>query len=336
MVFDDCVGGVVVRIVLRSRFVGFLVRGSAMARSVTGVVAAASVAVLAAGVLTPVGAQAVAGAELSVPVVSADSTPQVRGDIAAGVPVSQVKVLRNGKKITAKIRWNQGLINGKGNSDRFNVRLVVFPTGDGAPIVLTNWSKTTTPPPVQKIRIKLSKNKAKKLRAADDAVLTVSQQHGKTKSKRFNRAYVTVTKLTATNGRALSARSLATDTRAGRDCMTRLIRPGANLAGCDLAAASLRDGVISRANLTGADLSAGLLSGSVVKKTKLAGSDLSGVDASGLTGTPASLPAGWSLVNVSGGRVSLLSSYTCTVNPDKTVICYVVRDAADDHVHGPR
>jgi len=272
-----------------------------MARSVTGVVAAASVAVLAAGVLTPVGAQAVAGAELSVPVVSADSTPQVRGDIAAGVPVSQVKVLRNGKKITAKIRWNQGLINRKGNSDRFNVRLVVFPTGDGAPIVLKDRSKTKTPPPVQKIRIKLSKNKAKKLRAADDAVLTVSQQHGKTKSKRFNRAYVTVTHLSAKNGRALrsgnNTRSVGVSTRAGRDCMARLIRPGANLAGCELEAASLRDCVISRANLTNVDLRAAMLRGCVVKKTKLAGSDLTGIQASGLIGTPASLPAGWSLVN---------------------------------------
>jgi hypothetical protein len=223
-----------------------------------------------------------------------------RGDIVGrirGVPVRKVTVSKSGRLVTAKVFWNQGLIKRKGNRDRFNVRVVAFPAGDGAPIMLTNRSKTTTPPPVQKIRIKLSKNKAKKLRAASDAVLTVSQQHGKTKSKRFNRAYVTVTKLTATNGRALSARSLATDTRAGRDCMARLIRPGANLAGCDLAAASLRDGVISRANLTGADLSAGLLSGSVVEKTKLAGANLSGVDASGLSGTPASLPAGWTLVN---------------------------------------
>jgi len=107
-----------------------------------------------------------------------------RGDIVGrirGVPVRKVTVSKRGKLVTADVTWNQGLIKRKGNRDRFNVRVVVFPTGGGAPIVLTNRSKTKTPPRVQKIRIKLSKNKAKKLRAADDAVLTVSQQHGKTR-----------------------------------------------------------------------------------------------------------------------------------------------------------
>ena len=166
--------------------------------------------------------------------------------------------------------------------------------------MLKNRSKTKTPPRVQQIRINLGKKKAKKLRAAGDAVLTVSQQQGKKKSKRFNRAYVTVTHLTAKNGRSLSARttrSAVATTRSGRDCMARQIRPGANLAGCDLAAAALPDCVISRTNLTNVDLRAAVLRGCVVKKTKLAGADLTGIQASGLLGTPASLPAGWTLVN---------------------------------------
>ena len=70
---------------------------------------------------------------------------------------------------------------------------------------------------------------------------------------------------------------------------------GAGLAGMDLTGADLGGTV-----LTGADLSGTVLTGAELLGTVLTGADLTGVRSGGVTGTPASLPSGWSLA---GGYV---------------------------------
>jgi len=252
--------------------------------SVTGLVATASVIALAGGVLVPTSAQAAGVADLAGPKVSADSSPRVRGDIrgpARGVRVSKARVSKAGTLLTAQVGWNRGLIAAQGRADRFSIRLVAFPARGGAPVVLANRSTSKTPRLVQKVRIVLSKKRAAVLKAADDAVLTVSQQHANPGAYRYARAYVTVTHLPTKKKRSAAAavresRS-ALRKRSGRDCRTRLIGHGAKLAGCDLSAASLRDCVLTRADLSRANLSAALLRGCAMGGAGMAGADLDGV-----------------------------------------------------------
>ena len=226
-----------------------------------------------------------------------------RGDIVyrRGVPVRDVSVSGNGAVVSATVFWNQQMIARKGNRDRFNVRLAAFGSAGAASlIVLKNRSTTKRPPAVQKITLKLSKAKAKQLRASSDVVLAVSQQYGRagTHRNKYFRQYVTVKKLNARSTARSSARSPAAPTaRAGRDCSTIEIKPGADLSNCDLSRANLSVCDLSGVNLSGAILSGAVLTACNLNNAELAGADLSGVVSGGITGTPASLPDGWALVN---------------------------------------
>ena len=81
---------------------------------------------------------------------------------------------------------------------------------------------------------------------------------------------------------------------------------GANLAGAHVIGASLDGATLTGATLSGADLTGTTLVGAALANAKLysavlAGADLSGatltgVLSNGITGTPAALPAGWSIV----------------------------------------
>lgn len=234
----------------------------------------------------------------------APASADLRGAIVSrrGVPVRNVTVSSNGAAVTATVYWNQQMIARKGNRDRFNVRLAAFGAGGaGNPIVLKNRSKKKRPPAVQKINIKLNKKQAKKLRASGDVVLAVSQQYGLkgTHHNRYFRQYVTVTKIKAGSKTRVSAGrgAVAASTRAGRDCSTIEIKPGANLSGCDLSRANISICDLADVNLSGANLSGAILNKCNLSGAQLAGADLAGVRATGITGTPASLPDGWALVN---------------------------------------
>jgi len=71
-----------------------------------------------------------------------------------------------------------------------------------------------------------------------------------------------------------------------------LIGPSANLEGANLSGLDL-----TGLDLTGVYLSRAILKGVNLTRTKLDGATISGVLSGGIIGTPASLPAGWSIVN---------------------------------------
>jgi uncharacterized protein YjbI with pentapeptide repeats len=81
-----------------------------------------------------------------------------------------------------------------------------------------------------------------------------------------------------------------------------LIGPGVDLAGVDLAGLNLSGAALvaganlSDANLTGVKLSDAAL-GANISGTELAGANLTDLDSQGVTGTPASLPAQWEVVD---------------------------------------
>ncbi|MEI8050728.1 MAG: pentapeptide repeat-containing protein, partial [Actinomycetes bacterium] len=72
---------------------------------------------------------------------------------------------------------------------------------------------------------------------------------------------------------------------------------GADLTGVNLGSANLINANLTNAVLIGADLQGAKMKGATVAGAQLDGATLSGVTSSNLVGTPASLPAGWSIVN---------------------------------------
>ncbi|MDZ7578139.1 MAG: InlB B-repeat-containing protein, partial [Candidatus Nanopelagicales bacterium] len=225
--------------------------------------------------------------------------------------------------MTANVYWNQEMITRKGHRDRFNVRLVALGLGAASPVVLKDRSRRTVPSAVQHVTFKLGKKKAKKLRAASSVALTVSQQYGLRgrHHNKFFRQYVTVVgRGSKQKPHTLARVALSPTMWAGRDCGDTEIKPGlklsrcnlrgANLSradlrrvnlsravlrGCDLSDAHLRGVNLSRAVLRGCDLSRAVLRRVNLSGAHLRGANLSGAVFGGITGTPASLPAGWHL-----------------------------------------
>ena len=72
---------------------------------------------------------------------------------------------------------------------------------------------------------------------------------------------------------------------------------GCNFSGSDLAGADLARADLAKATLTNADLAGADLTRADLKKTRLRGANLNEVGSGGVTGTPASLPAGWEFVD---------------------------------------
>jgi uncharacterized protein YjbI with pentapeptide repeats len=93
-----------------------------------------------------------------------------------------------------------------------------------------------------------------------------------------------------------------------------LIGPGANLTGANLTGANLSNATLANANLTNATLTGANLSGA-----DLTGATLTGVISGGITGTPAALPAGWTLV---GGYLLPPSIHLLTITADNKTIVY--------------
>ncbi len=88
---------------------------------------------------------------------------------------------------------------------------------------------------------------------------------------------------------------------------------GAQLAGADLvktnvSKANLAGAQLSGANLSGANLTNATLTGADIESAQLSGANLSGTELSATTGTPATVPAGWSAV--SGALTQIPSAVT--------------------------
>ncbi len=223
-----------------------------------------------------------------------------RGDVVVvrGVPVTKVKVAKNGRTVSARVLWNQAMIarKGKGHRDRFNIRLVAFPTGGGTPVVLYRWSKPKPKAKNQQVNIGLSKKRAKVLLAAADAVLSVSQQYAAPNRKLFGRNYVTVKHLNRNAGKAKAKGAMLAgrSSRAGglADCWEQEIVPGVDRSYCDQSAADLRC-----ANLSNIDFSFAVLTSTVLECANMSGANVTGAISGGIEGQPNPPPTGWNVVN---------------------------------------
>lgn len=249
----------------------------------------------------PTDAPAPLAPAVPLPPVASARPVEPRADVVVrqGVPVRNVTVAKRGRLVSARVFWNQAMIARKGHRDRFDVRLVAFgAAGAESPIVLASRSTRKRPPTIQKVSIKLGKAKASELRGSSDVVLAVSQHYGR-KGRHKNMFFRNNATLTQLKGGSTAQASghAATSSRVGRDCQTVEIRPGADLSGCDLSRANLSVCDLTGGNLTGAILTGTILTKCGLAGAQMAGADLAGVVSGGVTGTPASLPDGWTIVN---------------------------------------
>ncbi len=112
------------------------------------------------------------------------------------VKVRGVTVSARGSSVSATVAWNKKLIRAAGHRDRLDVHLVARKTNGRWVSLHLSEQAYRGGPTTQTIRIKLNAAKAKILRTASTADLTVTQQHDSPteRGKRFDINYVTVTR----------------------------------------------------------------------------------------------------------------------------------------------
>jgi len=94
----------------------------------------------------------------------------------------------------------------------------------------------------------------------------------------------------------LAGQSLSSADLAGVN-LTSADMVGTDLSNANLSSATFTSTNLSSASLVGANLSRASLTGTNLASGDLAGATLAGVQSSGITGTPAALPAGWSVTS---------------------------------------
>jgi uncharacterized protein YjbI with pentapeptide repeats len=106
---------------------------------------------------------------------------------------------------------------------------------------------------------------------------------------------------------------------------------GASLAGANLTAAFMQGTNLASASLTGADLTQALVRNASLDKTDLTGATLTGVNSRLITGTPAHLPANWSLVKGSliGPGANLINDQLTRADLSRTDLAGAQLDGAD-------
>ncbi len=258
-------------------------------RFAAGVVA--TVVVVAATALTgPVGPVTAA----SPPSTSGSAAVAPRGDVSGsvtagrGIKVTNVAVSRRGRVVKATVDWHLGLLARPGDGDAHNTRLVAQgQDGKWRTLYTRSRAESGVADGRQVLKIRLSAAKARQLRTATDAVLSVSQQydHPRDKDKHYERNYVTTTHLKGTGTRftprSTSAVGLARANVSGGNCSGKSIEPRAQLGWCDLSGANLSGADLSGADLSDADLSYADLSYADLRGADLRGANLSGANLSG-------------------------------------------------------
>ncbi|MDP3972451.1 MAG: pentapeptide repeat-containing protein [Candidatus Nanopelagicales bacterium] len=223
---------------------------------------------------------------------------------ACSIGVTNVKVSRKRRMVSADVKWARSLIarKGKGHRHRFNVRLVaLYGARDKRTGVLAQVSKKHVSSVKEHVRMRLSKRETRLLRTADDAVLSVSHNYDRPRdgNLRYEKNYVTTTHLTqkhfrlrntpkrttAAESSAIPAGGNRATSRSGlKNCSNIVIGFKVDLHDCDLTGAHLAYADLYMANLTGADLYMATLTGA-----NLAYADLTDADLRGATLTGANL-----------------------------------------------
>ena len=227
-----------------------------------------------------------------------------------GINVTDANITANGRWVTARVKWDDRLLNRVGKNHRFNMRLVAVKK-NGKTRELDQFSTKKLKAKHRNLVTKLGRKKAKRARNAHDLVLSLSQQHDRPKDndKLYERNFVTSKHLRPKSG--IATMSAATHDRPSwcndsdphlqpsdpngeclRPCPHVVIKPRANLNNCkypngvylhaaDLAGASLNGAVLFDANLTNANLNGVSAEGAILITAILKYASLNGVHADG-------------------------------------------------------
>lgn len=237
------------------------------------------ISVSACASITGIAPAAAQSAPLTMGERTATSTQlQPRGDVGGSsrLTVTNATTRAGGRLVTADVLWNQEMINQPGNKKRFSVRLIAIGPDDSV-LVLNSKVTKRIPTQPQRVRMKLSASKAASLRGASRVALVATQQYGRAGKHegRYFQQQVAAAKIKPGDSSSW-----------GRTC-SKIIRPGVNVAGCNLVGANFSHASLKNVDFSDANLSASSLKDSNVQGTKLAGANLTGANVKGAVGTPA-------------------------------------------------
>jgi len=210
-----------------------------------------------------------AGALASAP--DAGSAGVLMGDTAAGLKVSSVRASKSGRTVTAKVRWDRGLLSRRAQGERFTVRLVSGPARQRR--VVASISHRVPRGTSETVRFRLGSTAARRVKASPRVIATASQQFdGADGDRRYEHNRVAIS---AMRGKRPFA------SVAAKDCNPTAITPGADLSGCVMPGANLAGADLTNVNFKSADLEVSNLAGANLRTANLTATNLIGASLAG-------------------------------------------------------
>jgi len=223
---------------------------------------------------------------LALPASAFASEPAATGAGGVGVEpasmleVTSLKASKSGRTVTARVRWDRGLINQSAARERFTVRLLSGSPGQRR--LLASSTRKAPKGKSETIRLRLNARNARRVKASSRVFATATQQFdGRDRDKLYELNHVAIASMKGKRPFASAA--------AG-SCPT-VIKPDTDMTGCQLPGVNL-----SGANLLGvifykANLEVSNLAGANLKTADLTQADLTGASLSGATLSPGEQPA---------------------------------------------
>ncbi len=190
---------------------------------------------------------------------------------AALLKVTSVKASRSGRTVTAKIRWDRGLLSRRAQRERFTVRLITGPARQRR--VVASTSRRVPRGTSETVRFRLGARNARRVKSSSRVIATASQQFDGTDaggSYEHNRVAIAAMK---------GKRPFAS--AAAKDCNPTAITPGADLSGCVMPGVNLAGADLSNVNFASADLEVSNLAGANLRTANLTATNLIGASLAG-------------------------------------------------------
>ena len=233
-------------------------------------------------------ALATAACALAIPASALASEPAATGaggvgvQPASGLKVTSVKASKSGRTVTAKVRWDRGLVARKAERERFTVRLLAGPAG--ARRLLGTVSRRAPRGTSETVRFRLNARNARRVKSSSRVFATATQQFDSPDTDRlYELNHVAIASMKGKRPFAsAAATSCPTEIKPDTD-MTGCQLAGSNLAGADLSGVKFYKANLELSNLAGAKLVTTNLTQANLINANLAGAAMSPDEQAALT-----------------------------------------------------
>ena len=215
---------------------------------------------------------------LALPASAFASEPAATGAGGVGVEpssmleVTSLKASKSGRTVTARVRWDRGLINQRAARERFTVRLLSGSPGQRR--LLASSTRKVPKGKSETIRLRLNARNARRVKASSRVFATATQQFdGRDRDKLYELNHVAIASMKGKRPFASAAAGSCPTVIKPNTDMTGCQLPGVNLSGANLLGVIFYKANLEVSNLTGANL----------RTTNLTQADLTGANLAGAT-----------------------------------------------------